>query len=63
MSDAIRELMLKQIRSRMEKAGMFYPDVWERVEQSESRVLREIVESDFEGEVRALALVGGGSRA
>ena len=47
----------------MEKAGMFYPDVWERVEQSESRVLREIVESDFEGEVRALALVGGGSRA
>ena len=46
-----REQYLRNIRERMERNGIFYPDIWSRVLQTRTEVLKEIVESDFDEEV------------
>jgi hypothetical protein len=46
-----RETLLVNIRERMERHKIFYPDIWDRVTQTRTEILREIVASDFDQEV------------
>ena len=59
-----RETLLANIRERMDRHGIFYPDIWDRVLQTRTEVLRNIVASDFDQEVlRRKAQAGGKSEA
>jgi len=55
-----RETCLREIRERMERRKIFYPDIWVRLLETKTSVLNEIVESNFEDEVEAM---GPGKRA
>jgi shikimate kinase len=48
-----RDECLAELRHRLEINEIFFPDVWEKLQQTETAVLREIVESEFEREVFA----------
>lgn len=48
-----REELLREIRRRMEASNTFFPDIWDRILQTETPVLREIANSEFEREVFA----------
>lgn len=45
----------------MERNGIFYPDIWGRVLLTETPILKEIVESDFDE--RVLRKMKDGNRA
>jgi len=46
-----REKLLANIRERMERHCIFYPDIWARVLDTRTEVLKEIAESDFDQQV------------
>jgi hypothetical protein len=48
-----REECLQEIRARLEAEQIFFPDLWDRLQQTETFVLNAIVESEFEREVFA----------
>lgn len=49
--DLDRLMLLKIIEERMRKANIFYTDIWDRMKLTETRILKEIVDSDFEMQV------------
>jgi len=51
MGDLYRDELLRRIRSRMESNKIFYPDIWDRLVKSETSVLEEIEQSNFEQDV------------
>ena len=46
-----RAELLKEIEARMRDNGIFYQDIWDRILQTETRVLVKISESDFDLQV------------
>lgn len=48
---ASRDSLLKEIRARMEQAGIFDEAIWDRMLLTDTPVLQEIADSDFEHQV------------
>ena len=46
-----RAACLDVIRRRLTDANIFFPDVWEKLQETDLPVLREIVASEFEREI------------
>ena len=47
-----REQCLRELRERLERANVFYEDVWDRILKLDTAILNEIVESNFEEQLR-----------
>lgn len=58
MNQVDRAELLKQIEGRMRSNGIFYQDIWERILLTETRVLREIAESNFSEQVLRMKVLG-----
>jgi|HubBroStandDraft_6_1064221.scaffolds.fasta_scaffold26979_2 hypothetical protein len=46
-----RETLLANIREKMERHKIFYQDIWDRILQTRTEILREIVASDWDQQV------------
>ena len=49
--DGLRKFYLMQLEFRLASNGLFFPDIWDKILQTETRVLKEICDSEFEREV------------
>ena len=49
-----RAALLTEIERRMRSNGIFYQDIWERTLKTDTVVLREIVDGNFEQKVLAM---------
>jgi len=49
--NGLRKFYLMNLEFRLASNGIFFPDVWDKLLQTETHVLKEICESEFEREV------------